>query len=694
MKNNKFILKRVFFVLILLTLVFASGCDINELYGNNNIVDNGKQSDNNNGNENNQNNNSDEDVYFTVKIDDDEIKVKAGELVPARECIELEGASFLGWFIKGEDTRFDFSTPINKDYEIESRYEYTYFTVTFDIDKSASISQNQRVKYGDKINTPIVREIKGYTFLYWYQIVNDEKVVFDLNTPIKEDINLFSKYEANDIKVTFDNDGSINVVQIKAGEVVSEPDKPSKTGYEFKHWECENVIFDFSNKIYEDITLVAIYEINKYTVYYVVDGIQNSLSVEYNNKVEGLPVPSKDGFDFDGWYLNDVKYDLDSAVTSEFTLVAKFSAKDDGKVHVEYDFGYDCYQTKVDLRKAYYKDFYDFLVSKGAKELKTYNINSFEDFDTFMMTFKYGDRNEMTTIGSAFGKYYLTKDENGVAENQPTSTFIGYIWKQGKYHDFIEHLVTFFAYWRTDEGYSQSDPHGNDFFYSNWASMVDTAKFFYFDGDTLQTNFDGIYRWFTSERVKYALDHIPGVGRVRLVYASSEAIELPTDITRNGYKFVGWKDNDNNDIAVATANTKVFAQWVEWDKLYPTVSELSAVWLNDLYNTTGVSVTADKVDTKYMNSVDFSNMMKNSEMYNKWLWLCKAIAEVTDNENMDPESEGFDWDSTEIRGFYLSNLCGLFTATQHTDTYLHTVSADYTNSELASLILAKGPRIN
>ena len=109
MKNNKFILKRVFFVLILLTLVFVSGCDINELYGNNNIVDNGKQSDNNNGNENNQNNNSDEDVYFTVKIDDDEIKVKAGELVPARECIELEGASFLGWFIKGEDTRFDFA---------------------------------------------------------------------------------------------------------------------------------------------------------------------------------------------------------------------------------------------------------------------------------------------------------------------------------------------------------------------------------------------------------------------------------------------------------------------------------------------------------------------------------------------------------------------------------------------------------
>lgn len=694
MKNNKFILRRVFFVLILLTLVFVSGCDINELYGNNNVIDNGKQSDNNNGNENNQNNNSDEDVYFTVKIDDDEIKVKAGELVPAREGKEIEGASFLGWFIKGEDTRFDFSTPINKDYEIESRYEYTYFTVTFDIDKSASISQNQRVKYGDKINTPIVREIKGYTFLYWYQIVNDEKVVFDLNTPIKEDINLFSKYEANDIKVTFDNDGSINVVQIKAGEVVFEPDKPSKTGYEFKHWECENVIFDFSNKIYEDITLVAIYEINKYTVYYVVDGIKNSLSLDYNSKVEGLPSPSKDGYDFDGWYLNDVKYDLDSAVTSELTLVAKFSAKDDGKVHVEYDFGYDCYQTKEDLRKAYYNDFYNFLVSKNARELSTYNISSFEDFDTFMMTFKYGDRNEMTTIGNAFGKYYLTKDENGIAENQPTSTFIGYIWKQGKYHDFIEHLVTFFAYWRTDEGYSQNDSHGNDFFYSNWASMVDTAKFFYFDGDTLQTNFDGIYHWFTSERVKYALDHIPGVGRVRLVYASSEAIELPTDITRDGYKFGGWKDNDNNDITVATANTKVFAQWVEWDKLYPTVSELSAVWLNDLYNTTGVSVTADKVDTKYMNSVDFSNMMKNSEMYNKWLWLCKAIAEVTDNGNMNPESEGFDWDSNEIRGFYLSNLCGLFTATQHTDTYLHTVSADYTNGELTELVLAKGPKEN
>ena len=37
--------------------------------------------------------------------------------------------------------------------------------------------------------------------------------------------------------------------------------------------------------------------------------------------------PTKDGYDFIGWYLNDVLYDFNSPVVADITLVAKWQQK-------------------------------------------------------------------------------------------------------------------------------------------------------------------------------------------------------------------------------------------------------------------------------------------------------------------------------------------------------------------------------
>ena len=107
-------------------------------------------------------------------------------------------------------------------------------------------------------------------------------------------------------------------------------------------------------------------------------------------------------------------------------------------------------------------------------------------------------------IGFAFHDYYLTVCEGGKIEDQPTDTFIGSMFHQGKYLDFLNFLISFFAYWRNDEGCTCFDPynHADDFFNSNWATLVDTSKLFYFTSET-------VYHW-QSFRVKYVLDNIPG----------------------------------------------------------------------------------------------------------------------------------------------------------------------------------------
>lgn len=46
-------------------------------------------------------------------------------------------------------------------------------------------------------------------------------------------------------------------------------------------------------------------------------------------------------------------------------------------------------------------------------------------------------------MGFSFHKYYLTPQEKGTIENQPESTFIGYCFKNNKFIDFLNFLITF-----------------------------------------------------------------------------------------------------------------------------------------------------------------------------------------------------------------------------------------------------------
>ena len=61
-------------------------------------------------------------------------------------------------------------------------------------------------------------------------------------------------------KVTFVNDDSKEVVEVKKNDAVSRPDDPTKTVYVFKGWYNGTTEFDFTSKITEDITLTAQWE--------------------------------------------------------------------------------------------------------------------------------------------------------------------------------------------------------------------------------------------------------------------------------------------------------------------------------------------------------------------------------------------------------------------------------------------------
>ncbi len=64
--------------------------------------------------------------------------------------------------------------------------------------------------------------------------------------------------DAQNVNVTFDNDGVTNTVTVKQGKTVPEPQAPLKQGYGFLGWADSNdVFFDFTTPVMADITLYA-----------------------------------------------------------------------------------------------------------------------------------------------------------------------------------------------------------------------------------------------------------------------------------------------------------------------------------------------------------------------------------------------------------------------------------------------------
>ena len=304
-----------------------------------------------------------------------------------------------------------------------------------------------------------------------------------------------------------------------------------------------------NNKISSDTTIYGKYIEGYYRVsfYTNCDVEIPQIIVAKGTILEDIPTLTKEGYEFLGWYrdekgLTPFRIDIEP-VNSKLNLYAKWKIEEEVILHINFrSLDEGIWASKDDIYIDYYTYFYNFLKEHTKCDLSNTTL---EDFLKAGKTWSLNGKSDMYHFGDRYGRYYLTSQKDGTLAEQPETTFLGYCYKNGKFIDLINHLEEFFAYWRTDEGYtgSESDPEnvGNDFYIEPWASMVDTAKFFFFTADTLQTK----YSWFTSERVKYALDHIPNVllGLENYNVLLGDELDLST-IHVDGYHLTFYLDKD------------------------------------------------------------------------------------------------------------------------------------------------------
>ena len=199
------------------------------------------------------------------------------------------------------------------------------YIVEFDSNGGTYIS-SQVIKRGGVVLEPKNPKKIGYIFKEWDY--NNE--TFNFNTKVYKNITLLAKWEkVTTHKVQLEVNGKVDVIEVNDNTPISFDELRiyEQDGFTME-WYLDNQLFDVENtKITKDIKLVGKYvEVKSYTVTFDTgEGTEVASQKVNENKTAKEPIePTRKGYRFDGWYLDDKKYDFETKIDKDITLIAKW----------------------------------------------------------------------------------------------------------------------------------------------------------------------------------------------------------------------------------------------------------------------------------------------------------------------------------------------------------------------------------
>lgn len=276
-------------------------------------------------------------VIFRAGVEElSKVKVVDGKLIDeVPEAPEREGYTFAGWEV-GPELPFDVAKdPVKDSLVLQAVYQIKEYEIVFKAEGEEDVKI--QAKHFSKIDLSQheIKEKEGYNS-FWQvdgEVDEDGKPKAFDNREIVEPLTLNAVYQIKVFKVEFDLVGGTldpkpEEQKVDWGQVASKPEgNPTKEHYTFKHWAVDGVEFDFATPIEADTTIKAVYEGDQYTLKFMVGDVQfgETVDVRHGDLVVNPEVlPTKEGFVFVGWLLDDQDYDMKAEITGNLVLVAKF----------------------------------------------------------------------------------------------------------------------------------------------------------------------------------------------------------------------------------------------------------------------------------------------------------------------------------------------------------------------------------
>ena len=248
-----------------------------------------------------------------------------------------DGYIFRGWYLEGENEKYDFSTPVTSNITLEAKWICT-------IENALTLEDGAEVVVAGFV---VVEGTNAKIFMDGYSIdvydlgdaytkhsyviitgtiskvngVNEigEVLVCTSDENVKPTLHTVT-FEKNNPNATNTN------VKVIDGYIVDKINV-TRTGYKFDGWYADaefNTEYNFSTTVTSDITIYAKW-IKLFTVTFSTDGGTSiaSQKIEENGTATRPETdPTKSGYIFNGWNYAGTEYDFSTPVTADITLEA------------------------------------------------------------------------------------------------------------------------------------------------------------------------------------------------------------------------------------------------------------------------------------------------------------------------------------------------------------------------------------
>ena len=509
-------------------------------------------------------------TYYTVKFDSNggsdvaDATVEDGKTVTQPTDPTKEGFDFDGWYTDNTTfkDKYDFSKPVTSGFTLYAKWkekQVTKYTVKFDSNGGSDVA-DATVEDGKTVTQPTDPTKEGFDFDGWYTDNTTFKDKYDFSKPVTSGFTLYAKWKEKQVTkytVKFDTNGGSEVADatVEDGKTVAQPTDPTKDDHDFDGWYTDNTTFkdkyDFSKPVTSGFTLYAKWkekQVTKYTVKFDSNGGSDvaDATVEDGKTVTQPTDPTKEGFDFDGWYTDNTtfknKYDFSTPVKSDFTLYAKWTEKQVTKHTVKFDTngGSEVADATVEDGKTVAqptdptKDDYDF---DGWYTDNTTFKNKY-DFSTpvksdFTLYAKWTEK-QVT-------KHTVKFDTNGGSEVADATVEDGKTVAQ------------------------PTDPTKDDHDFDGWYTDNTTFKNKYDFSAPVKSDFTLYAKWIKNEAEMFTVTFDSAGGSTvadQTVEKGAAAVE-PEEPTREGYSFLGWYIGDTlfRFRTPITADITLTAKW-------------------------------------------------------------------------------------------------------------------------------------
>lgn len=288
-----------------------------------------------------------------VILTDNSAEVHAGVKI---QLPELSGTIISnGWVQVVNGWRDQSGNSYDKEYTVAAAASVTLspvFTNYFKIDLSDPVAtvvfnqswssyQGHKVEWGDG-HSNLVDNITSPNLTHEYLVNSSYSVTVSssyLDKTVRATYNIQISNAANDVAaytVTFETfEGSRILSQtIVAGNTASKPADPVKVGYTFGGWYADDQftkLYDFESVIDSNIIIYAKWnDKGTFTIIFETNG-GSEVGIKYvenNTKISKPKDPTKDGYSFAGWYVNEgctVEFDFNTLISENLTLYAKWT---------------------------------------------------------------------------------------------------------------------------------------------------------------------------------------------------------------------------------------------------------------------------------------------------------------------------------------------------------------------------------